>query len=168
MKRQDALIATQKNLNSVQCTVAEKIRKNSKKLPFFQKSPFLGVFLDFFSNCTLQRVEVFCVVISASRRFIWAIKHPHMVIFIFRVIMVFFFNFSDTRTGLKHRISIHFKIFSVFLWHKAYKTTQSRTSVGIVPSPPPRRSSQNKTGLLYHSSHVSIVQINIIQLFSTS
>ena len=25
-----------------------------------------------------------------------------------------------------------FKMFSVFLWHKAYKTTQSRTSVGIV------------------------------------
>ena len=31
MKRQDALIAMQKNLNSLRCTVNEKIKKNSQK-----------------------------------------------------------------------------------------------------------------------------------------
>ena len=83
-----------KNLNSLQCTVAEKIKKNPQKIQFFQKLPFLVVFPDFFSNGTVLRVGVFCVVTSASRRFIRAIKHPHMMIFIFWVIMGFY-NFSD-------------------------------------------------------------------------
>ena len=38
--------------------------------------------------------------------------------------------------GVKRQILFFFKIFSVFLWHKAYKTIQKRTSVGIVPPPP--------------------------------
>ena len=35
--------------------------------------------------------------------------------------------------GVKRKILFIFKIFSVFLWHKAYKTVQKRTSVEIVP-----------------------------------
>ena len=68
--------------------------KPQKKRSFLKKMFFWGVFLDFFSNCRLQRVEVFCVVISASRRFIWAIKHPRTMIFIFLDIMGFY-NFLD-------------------------------------------------------------------------
>ena len=37
-----------KNLNSLQCTIADKIKKNSKKIEFFQKWLFLVVFPDFF------------------------------------------------------------------------------------------------------------------------
>ena len=59
-----------KNLKSLQCTVAEKIKKTPQKIHFFQKGPFLVVFPDFFSNDTVLRVGVFCVVTSASRRFI--------------------------------------------------------------------------------------------------
>ena len=85
-----------KNLNSLQCAVAEKIKKNPEKWHFFQKWPFLVFFPDFFSNCTFLGVGVFCVVTSASRRFIWAIKHPHTMIFIFLGIMGIY-RFSDPR-----------------------------------------------------------------------
>ena len=37
IQRLDALITMQKNFNSLQCAVAEKIKKNPKKLHFFQK-----------------------------------------------------------------------------------------------------------------------------------
>ena len=87
-----------KNLNSVQCTAAEKIKKNSQKWPFFQKLPLLGVFLDFFSNGTSKRVEIFCVAISVFWRFIWAIKHHIPVIFIFWPI-IGYYKFSDPSYG---------------------------------------------------------------------
>ena len=56
-----------KNRNSFKCNVTEKIRKN------LQKKDFFGIFLDFFSNSTLQRVEVFlrcyqCIQTSHDRR----------------------------------------------------------------------------------------------------
>ena len=57
-----------KNLNSLQCTVAEKIKKNSKKIHFFKNYRF-GWYFDFFSNGRFL-VGVFGVVTSASRRFI--------------------------------------------------------------------------------------------------
>ena len=50
-----------KNFNFLQCTVAEKIKKNLFKMVFLEKLPFWGVFLDFFCNDTLQRVEVFAL-----------------------------------------------------------------------------------------------------------
>ena len=83
-----------KNPSSLRSPIPEKIKKNGPKLPFFQKLPFFAVFLDFFRNWTSQRAGVFCVVISAPKRFIWAIKHLHTMIFIFRLIMGFC-EFSD-------------------------------------------------------------------------
>ena len=49
MKRQGTLIATKK-LNSVQCTVAEKIKKNFQKWIFFSKNYHIGVFSWFFQQ----------------------------------------------------------------------------------------------------------------------
>ena len=76
MKRFDALIATQKT--SVLCKVPylKKSEKNPQKVTIFFKMPFFEVFLDFFRKWTSQRAEFFCVVISASKRFIKAIKRP--------------------------------------------------------------------------------------------
>ena len=72
--------------------------KNQENPPkntfFFQKWQFLLFFPDFFSNGKFFGVGVICVVTSASRSFIWAIKHPDTMIFIFWVIMGFN-NFSD-------------------------------------------------------------------------
>ena len=66
MNRFDALIATQKT--SGFSFISEK---NQKK-----KYIFLKDFLDFFRNGTLQRAEVFCVVISASKRFFKLSNNP--------------------------------------------------------------------------------------------
>ena len=41
--------------------------------------------------------------------------------------------FRPPLPGVKHNFFFFVKIFSVFLWHKAYKTIQKRTSVWIVP-----------------------------------
>ena len=60
MKRFDALITTQKNPGN----------PGKTKNGVFEKWAFLVVFLDFFQNGTLKRAEIFCVVISASKRFI--------------------------------------------------------------------------------------------------
>ena len=85
-----------KNPSALQSPVLEKIKKNCPKWPFFKNDNFFALFLDFLGNGTSQRAGVFCVVISASKRFIWAIKHPHTMIFIFRLIMDFW-KFSDPR-----------------------------------------------------------------------
>ena len=103
-----------KNLNSVRCTVAEKIKKNSQKWPFFQKWPFLGIFFYFFSNGTSERVEVFCVAISVSWRFIWAIKHHNPMNFIFWLLMCFY-KFSDPLYGGGVHIYFWFFCFVIFL-----------------------------------------------------
>ena len=100
-------------------TLLKKSRKNSKKGFFFQKLPFLVFFLDFFSNCTSQRVEVFCVAISASWRFIWAIKHPHAMIFIFRFI-IGFYKFWDPWYGGKN---VNVEIIIFFLYIKIHLQT---------------------------------------------
>ena len=68
MKHFVALIATQKNLGSLQSPIPAN-RKNLKNT-IFQNGNFFAVYLDFFRNWTLQRAEVFCVVISASKGFI--------------------------------------------------------------------------------------------------
>ena len=60
----------------------KKSRKNRPKWPFFKNLNLFAVFLDFLGNGTSQRAGVFCIVISASTRFIWAIKHPCTMIFI--------------------------------------------------------------------------------------
>ena len=68
------------------------------------KNIIFEIFLDFFSNGTLQRVEVFFVVISASWHFIWAIKHPRTMILIFRVLMFFLQFFRPLVPGVKCKI----------------------------------------------------------------
>ena len=50
MKRQDALIATQKNLNSLRFTSAEKIRKYPQKWLFLKKWLFFVFFVIFFQQ----------------------------------------------------------------------------------------------------------------------
>ena len=47
--------------------------KNGKNGQNGQKLTFWRVFLDFFSNGTLQRAEVFFVAFSISNFFFWAI-----------------------------------------------------------------------------------------------
>ena len=73
---------------------AKNLSSQRKKIVIFEKWSFWAIFLDFYQNGTLQGAGVFWVVISASKRFIWAIKHPHTMIFIFRLIMGFC-DFSD-------------------------------------------------------------------------
>ena len=68
MKRFDVLITTQKNPSSLQGPISLKIKKRKKNNIFFKTS---------------QSAGVYWVVISVSKRFIWAIKHPHRMIFIF-------------------------------------------------------------------------------------
>ena len=70
MKRLDALDTMQKTPTLKTVPLLKKSGKIHQKKSFKKKLYFMGLFLDFFSNNTLQRVEVFCVVISASRRFI--------------------------------------------------------------------------------------------------
>ena len=83
-----------KNPSSLRGPISLKIKKTCQKMVISEKWSFLAVFLDFLRNGTLQRSGIFCVVISASKRFIWAIKHPRTMILIFWVIMGFY-NFSD-------------------------------------------------------------------------
>ena len=109
-----------KNLNSVQCTVTEKIKKNSQKWPFFQKLPCFEVFLDLFSNGTSERVEFFCVAISVFWRFIWAIKHNNTMIFIFWPKMGFY-KFSDpSYWGGVEKREIFFCIFLTSMYRNSY------------------------------------------------
>ena len=67
MKHLDALITTQ-NLNSLKCTVAEKIKKIPQKTTIFFKLKFLVFSSCFFSNGKVLRVGFFCVLTIASRR----------------------------------------------------------------------------------------------------
>ena len=94
MKRLDALITMYKKCQLFKLYRCwENHEKNTKKCSFLKKNVSCGVFLDFISNSTLQRVEFFCIIISASRRFIGAVKHHHTIIFMFWVIMYFLLKF---------------------------------------------------------------------------
>ena len=95
MKRFDALITTQKTPEICKLPFWKKSRKIAQNDHFSKMTIFFALFLDFLRNGTSQ-AGVFCVVISASKRFIWSIKHPHTMIFIFRLIMGFW-KFSDPR-----------------------------------------------------------------------
>ena len=64
MKRMDALVATQKT------PTLKTLLLLKKSVIFEEKNLIICFSMDFFSNGTLQRVEVFCVIISASRLFI--------------------------------------------------------------------------------------------------
>ena len=55
----------EKKLNSVRCTNAEKKSRKTPKNDHFSKNDHLGRFLNFFSNDTSKKGEVFCVAISA-------------------------------------------------------------------------------------------------------
>ena len=112
-----------KNLHSLQCTVAEKIKKNPKNT-FFKITVFV-VFHDFFINGTVLRVGVFS-----------AFKHPHMIIFIFWDITGFY-NFSDPFVpGVTHKNNFCHDFF-FFLRHKTYKSTQNITLFLILEKMPP-------------------------------
>ena len=64
--------------NPALCKVPfQKNQEKSPKITIFKKWQFFDDYHDFLRNWTLQRAGVFCVVISASKRFIWAIKHAH-------------------------------------------------------------------------------------------
>ena len=66
----DALITMQKSSALCKVPFLKKSGKSAKKITIFSKMQFIGGFLDFFRNGTMQREEVFCVVISTSKRFI--------------------------------------------------------------------------------------------------
>ena len=118
-----------KNPSSLGGPISLKIKKNRQKMVIFEKWKFLAIFLDFFQNGTSQRAGVFCVVISASKRFIWAIKHPHQMIFIFWLIMGFLQFYRPLVAGVKCENFVLKKIFSVFIWHKASKNSRARKSL---------------------------------------
>ena len=88
--------------------------KNQEKNGNFWKNGNFGeFFLIFFSNGKSNRVKVFCLAFSASWRFIWAIKHPQTMIYIFWLINVFFLTFSDPCTGRFWKKNAFF--FGIFL-----------------------------------------------------
>ena len=96
MKPLDALITKQIIKKNLQCTVAENIHENPRKIPVFKKLPFFMFFPNFLSNGIFERVEVFSAVISETWRFIGAIKQPLTTIFIFFCVAIMgFCNFSD-------------------------------------------------------------------------
>ena len=67
----DALIAMQKSSALSKVPFLKKSVKTEEKKTIYSKNVnFFEVFLDFFRTATLQRAEFFCVVISASKRFI--------------------------------------------------------------------------------------------------
>ena len=89
MKRLDALITMHKTWTPCNVPLLKKSRKIPKNYIFF-KTIVIGSFSWFFQQrYSFKSWIFFCVVTIASRRFIWAIKHPHMMILIFRVIMGF-------------------------------------------------------------------------------
>ena len=115
MKRFDALITTQKNPSSLQGPISLKIKKKCKKNCHFWKMVILGNFSRFFSKMGLCRaLGFFCVVISASKRFIWAIKHPHLMIFIFWLKWAFAI-FQTPGRGCQKLIFKTFKIIFSFI-----------------------------------------------------
>ena len=69
MKRFDALIQRKEPQLSARSHFGKNLEKNNK-IAHFSKTPFFALFPDFFQNGTSQRPGVFCVVISASKRFI--------------------------------------------------------------------------------------------------
>ena len=105
MKHQDTLIATQKTSTFCNVPLLKKNQENPQKCFFsFSKITILGGFLNFFMNSILQKVEIFCAAISASWRFIRAIKHLHTMIFIFWLKMVFLLPISNPWCGGKNII----------------------------------------------------------------
>ena len=84
----DALIATGKNLSSLQSPISEKNSKTEKKkLQFLQNAISLKFFLTFLEMGFCRELRFFCIVISASKRFISAIKQPSRMILIIHHIM---------------------------------------------------------------------------------
>ena len=97
------------NMNSFE----KNQEKTTIRVQFFWT--FLTVKSYFFKNGPSKRVLVFCVAISASRRFIWAIKRHYP--------MIFNFHFSWFRGGLSATPrgwtgqKLFSKCFSWTLWH---------------------------------------------------
>ena len=115
-----------KNPNTLNCTVAEKIWKNHKNRSFFNTNFSATVHC---KELRFLRCNQCIQTLHLSYQ-----KHPNTMILIFWVI-IGFYNFSDPSYWGQNVIFFSLTIFSVFLWNKAYKTNQSRKSVGIV-SPP--------------------------------
>ena len=72
-----------KETGFVLSTILKKSGKTVKMVQFFWT--FLTVKSHFFKNGSLKWVLFFCVAISASRRFIWAIKQHLLMIFNFHI-----------------------------------------------------------------------------------
>ena len=100
-------------------TILEKIRKKTVKRVTFCWT-FLTVKSHFFKNGLSKWVLVFCVAISASRCFIWAIKRHYPMIFNFHFSKEgpFWFRggLSATRRGWTGQKPFS-KCFSWTLWH---------------------------------------------------
>ena len=103
MKRFDALITTRKTPVLCKVPFRKKSRKNAQNYNFSKITIFCSFFL-FLKKWDLAESWGFCVVISVSKRFIWAIKHPRTMIFIFWVIIGFLQFFRPLLSGVKSQI----------------------------------------------------------------
>ena len=85
----------------------------------------MAVFLDFFRNGTLQRTGVFLSCNQCIKTLHLSYPTPPYNNFNFLGYNGILQFFRPLVAGVKHQIFISRKIFSVFLWHKAYKITQA-------------------------------------------
>ena len=132
MKRFDALITTQKTPALCKVTFWKKSRKNPKHYNL-KKIPFLGGFSWCFQQQYSFKSWGFLHCNQCIQTLHLSNQTPTYDDFHFLGYNGFLQFFRPLVPGVKHKISFFFKIFSVFLWHKAFKTIQGRTSVGIVP-----------------------------------
>ena len=112
MKCFDALITTQKT------------QALCEKMVIFEKWSFWVIFLDFFRNGTSQRAGVFLRCNQCIKTLRLSYQTSPYDDFNFLGHNGFLHFFRPLVAGVKHQIFCSRKIFSVFLWHKAYKITR--------------------------------------------
>ena len=110
-----------------------KISGKTTKTVIFEKIVFLGGFLDFFQQRYIAKSWGFLRCNQCIPTLHLSYQTPPYNDFHFSGSNGFLQFFRRPVPGVKRKILFFFKIFSVFLWHKAYKTIQKRTSVKIVP-----------------------------------
>ena len=133
MIRFDALITTQKTPALCVVPFSKKSRKIAENANFSKITIFFAVFLDFFKKQDLAESWVFVhcnPCINTLHLSYQTTTNSNFNFFANKGLLPFF---RPLVAGGKRKIVIQKKIFSVFLQHKAYKTTRARKSLEQFP-----------------------------------
>ena len=142
-----------KNPTSLQGPISKKNQEKPQKIVIFEKWLFLTIFLDFLQNGTLQRAGIFLRCIQCIKTLHLIYQTPPYDDFYFLGKKGFLQFFRPPVAGVEHKIFISRKIFSVFLWHKAYKITRGKPILDFKRSVTKRSPLHMCSRLRVHSNH---------------